>query len=72
MSQQKSLKITYSNNLPFAGVNDADGLILAGSADKATVAIPAHVVNDIRMHVLQGNCGLTCAYVPDDDLVITT
>lgn len=67
-----SLKTAYNNKCLLAGVDDTDGLVLAGGADKATVAVPAHVVNDIRVHVLQGDHGLSCAHVPDDDLVITT
>lgn len=70
--KNQSLRTTYSNNLPFAGVDDTDGFVLAGSADKATIAVPAYIVNDIRVHVLQVNHGLTCAHVPDDDLVVTT
>lgn len=45
-------KNTHSNNHLLAGVNDTDRLVLAGSADKATIAVPGHIVNDIRMHVL--------------------
>lgn len=66
------LQTTYSNNLLLAGVNNPDGLVLAGSADKASIAVPAHIVNDIRMHVLQVDHGLTGAHIPDDYLVITT
>lgn len=69
---KKSLKSTYSNNHLLAGINDTNGLVLAGSADEAPVAIPAHVVNDIRVHVLQGDHSLSCARIPDDDLVVTT
>lgn len=66
------MKSSYSNNLLLTGVDDTDGLVLAGSADEAAVTVPGHVVNDIRMHVLQGDHGLACAHVPDDDLVVTT
>lgn len=69
---KNSLKTSYSNNRLLTGVNDTDGLVLAGSADEAAVAVPGHVVDDIRMHVLQVDHGLTCAHVPDDDLVVTT
>lgn len=68
----KSLINAYSDNHLLARVDDTDSLVLAGGADKATVAVPAHAVNDIRVHVLQGNHSLTCAHVPDDDLVVAT
>lgn len=42
---------THSNNRLLAGVDDTDGLVLAGGADKAAIAVPADVVNDIRVHV---------------------
>lgn len=63
---------TYSNNLLLPGVDDTDSLVFAGGADQAPVAIPGRTVNDIRVHVLQGNHGLACAHVPDDDLVVAT
>lgn len=73
MSQRnKCLKNIYSNNHLLAGVNDTDGLVLAGGDDLATVAVPADAVNDVRVHVLKGDHSLTCAHVPDDDLVVTT
>ena len=68
----KKKKDTYSNNLILAGVDDSDGLVLAGGADEAPVAVPAHIVNDVRVPVLQGDHSLCCAHVPDDDLVVTT
>lgn len=43
---------THSNNRFLARVDDTDGLVLAGGADKAAIAVPADVVNDIRVHVL--------------------
>lgn len=63
---------THSDNLFLTGIDDTHGLVLAGSADEAAITVPAHTVNDIRMHVLQGDHGLTCAHVPNDDLVVTT
>lgn len=62
----------HSNNRLLAGVDDTNALIFAGSADEAAAAVPANVVNDIRMHVLQGDHGFTCAHVPDDYYVVTT
>lgn len=62
----------YSNNRLLAGVNDTDGLVLAGGADKATISVPAHVVDDIWVHFLQVDHSLSCAHIPDDDLVVTT
>lgn len=69
---KNSLKTSYSNYLLLTGVDDTDGLVLAGGADEAAVAVPGDIVNDVRMHVLQVDHGLTCAHVPDDDLVVTT
>lgn len=63
---------TYGDDLLLPGVDDADSLVFAGGADEATVAIPGRTVNNIRVHVLQGNHSLACAHVPDDDLVVTT
>lgn len=72
VATKKFMKTAYGNDHFLAGVNDTDSLVFAGGADKATIAVPAHAVNDIRVHVLQGNHSLTCAHVPDDDLVVTT
>lgn len=69
---KNSLKSSYSNNLLLTGVDDTDGLVLAGGADETAITVPGDIVNDIRMHVLQGDHGFTCAHVPDDDLVVTT
>lgn len=63
---------TYGNNLLLPGVDDTDRLVFAGGADEAPVAIPDRTVNNIRVHVLQGNHSLACAHVPDDDLVVAT
>lgn len=69
---KRSLKTAYSNNLHSPGVDDPDGLVLAGGADKTAVAVPGHVVNDILVHVVQSDHGFTCPHVPDNDLVVTT
>lgn len=62
---------TYHNNLFFTGVDDADLLVLAGGAKKAAVAAPADTKDNIRVHVLQVDHGLSRAHVPNDDLVVT-
>lgn len=69
---KRKKEITYGNDCPLAGINDSDSLVFAGGANKATIAVPAHAVNDIRVHVLQVNHSLTSAHIPDDDLVVTT
>lgn len=61
----------YSNDFFLARVDDSDRLVFAGGTDEAAIAIPAHAVNDIRVHV-QRYHGLTCASVPDDDQIVTT
>lgn len=62
---------TYRNNLFFTGVDDADLLVLAGGAKKAAVTTPADTKDNIRVHVLQVDHGLSRAHVPNDDLVVT-
>lgn len=61
---------TYRNNLFFTGVDDADLLVLAGGAEQAAVAAPADTKDNIRVHVLQVDHGLSRAHVPNDDLVV--
>lgn len=72
LNKRNYLQTAHSDKRLLAGVNHTNGLVLAGGADKGSVAVPGHIVNDIRMHVLQVNHGLTGAHVPDDDLVVTT
>lgn len=62
---------TYRDNLFFAGVDDADLLVLAGGAEQAAVAAPADTKDNIGVHVLQVDHGLARAHIPDDDLVVT-
>lgn len=61
---------TYRNDLTFTGVDDADLLVLAGSAEEAAVAAPADTIDNIRVHVLQVDHGLSRPHVPNDDLVV--
>lgn len=63
---------TYSDDRPTAGVDDTYGLVLAGGADEAAVAIPGRAVDEVGVEILQGDHGLAGAHVPDDDLVVTT
>ena len=69
------MKIIVSGAHPYdlllAGVDDTDGLVLAGSADEAAVAVPAGAEDDIRVHILQLNHGFARPHVPDDDQVVT-
>ena len=58
-------------NLFLAGVDDADGLVLAGGADEGSIAAPAGAEDDVRVHVLQLDHGLARPHVPDDDQVVT-
>ena len=53
-----------------AGVDDADGLVLAGGADQAAVAVPAGTEDHVWVHVLQGDHGFPRAHVPDYHLVV--
>lgn len=62
---------TYRDNLLFTGVDDADLLVLAGGAEQAAVAAPADTKDNIRVHVLQVDHGLSRAHVPNDNLVVT-
>lgn len=66
-----TLHATYRHNLFLARVDDADLLVLAGGAQQAAVAAPADTKDNIRVHVLQIDYGLSCAHIPDDDLVVT-
>ena len=75
MGKHSSLKsftaFTYCHNLLFTGVDDADLLVLAGGAQQAAIAAPADAKDNIRVHVLQVDHGLSRAHIPDDDLVVT-
>lgn len=62
---------TYRDDLLFTGVDDADLLVLAGGAEQAAVAAPADTKDNIRVHVLQVDHGLSRAHVPNDNLVVT-
>lgn len=62
---------TYRNNLLFMGVDDADLFVLAGGTEEAAVAAPADTKDNIRVHVLQVDHGLSCPHIPNDDLVVT-
>ena len=62
---------TYCHNLFLAGVDDADLLVLAGGAEQAAIAVPADTKDNLRVHVLQVDHGLSRAHIPDDDLVVT-
>lgn len=61
---------TYRNDLLFTGVDDADLLVLAGGAEEAAIAAPADTKDNIRVHVLQVDQGLSRAHVPNEDLVV--
>lgn len=63
---------TYGNDLLLARVDDAHFLVLAGGADEAAVAVPADAVDDVWVHLIQGDERLTRAHVPDHDHVIAT
>ena len=71
-SRSKPLRTsTYGHNLLFTRVDDADLLVLAGGAQQAAIATPADTKDNIRVHVLQVDHGLSRAHIPDDDLVVT-
>lgn len=61
---------TYRNNLLFTGVDDADLLVLAGGAQQAAIGAPADTKDNVRVHVLQVDHGLSRAHIPNDDLVV--
>lgn len=61
---------TYRHNLFFTGVDDADLLVLAGGAEEAAVAAPADTKDNVGVHVLEVDHGLSRAHVPNDDLVV--
>lgn len=63
---------TYSDNFLFPGVNNSNFFVFGSCTDEAAVAIPAHIVNHIHMHVIQVYEGFTRSHVPDDDCIITT
>ncbi len=62
---------THRNDLFLARVDDPEFLVLAGGADEAAVAVPADAEDDVRVHVLQGDHGLSRPHIPDDNHIIT-
>lgn len=62
---------THRHDLLLAGVDDADLLVLAGGDEEAAVAVPAHVVDEVGVHILQHQQHLPRAHVPEDHQVVT-
>lgn len=62
----------YRNDVPLARIDDSHFLVLAGSTDKAAIAVPACAEDDVWVHVLQRDDRLTHAHVPNHDHIITT
>lgn len=62
---------TYSNNFLFPGVDNSDFFVFGSCADEAAIAIPAHVVDHVHVHVIQVDEGFSCSHIPDDDGVVT-
>lgn len=65
------IKQTHSNNFLFPGVNNSHFLVFGSCADEAAIAIPAHIVDHIHVHVIQVDEGFSCSHIPDDDGIIT-
>lgn len=63
---------TYSDDFLFPGVNDSNFFVFGSCTDEAAIAIPAHIVDHIHVHVIQVDEGFTCPHVPDDNCIITT
>lgn len=64
--------VTHRHHLAFAGVDDAQGLVLAGGGQQAANVVPAHTVDDVGVHVVQTQEHFPSAHVPDEDHVVTT
>lgn len=43
---------THRHHLALAGVDDTQGLVLAGGGQQATIAVPAHTVDDVWVYVV--------------------
>ena len=61
---------THRDHLSLAGVADPQPAVLAGGAEQAAVAVPADVVDEVRV-VVHGDQGLPSAHVPDYNQIIT-
>jgi len=62
--------VTHRHDLLLAGVDDADLLVLAGGDEEAAGAVPAHVVDEVGVDVLQRQQHLPRAHVPEDHQVV--
>lgn len=61
---------THCHNQVLPGVNDSQVLVLAGGDKEAPVVVPADIVDEVGVQVIQGQERLPSAHVPEDDDVV--
>lgn len=67
---QQTCNNTYRHHFAFPGIAHSEATVLAGGTEKATIVVPADIVDEIRM-VIHCDQGFSSAHIPDDDQIIT-